>query len=58
VSEAHLKHYLAEFDFLYSNRIKLGIDDTARTDLAVKGMAGNRLIYRTNRGTRAAAPPF
>jgi ISXO2-like transposase domain len=35
VSEAHLKRYLAEFDFRYNNRIKLGIDDVARADNAL-----------------------
>ncbi len=53
VSEAHLKRYLCEFDFRYSNRIALGIDDTARTELAVKGIKGKRLTYRTTRGNRA-----
>ncbi len=28
VSEAHLHRYLAEFDFRYSNREKLGVNDT------------------------------
>ena len=55
VSEAHLKHYLAEFDFPYSNRAKLGVDDVARTDLAIKGIVGKRLTYRTTRGGRPAA---
>ncbi len=27
VSEAHLQRYLTEFDFRYSNRSKLGIED-------------------------------
>src|SRR5689334_23685712 len=35
--EQHLHRYLAEFDFRYSNRIKLGIDDTERTRRAIKG---------------------
>lgn len=35
-SEAHLR-YLAEFDFRYSNRVKLGVDDTERTRRAIKG---------------------
>ena len=30
VSGAHLGRYLAEFDFRYSNRIKLGVDDAMR----------------------------
>jgi transposase-like protein len=57
VSEAHLKRYLAEFDFRYSYRIKTGYNDIARTDLAIKGLAGKRLTYRTTRGGRPAAPP-
>ncbi len=55
VSGAHLKRYLCEFDFRYSNRIALGIDDFARTDLAVKGTKGKRLTYRTARGEGAVA---
>jgi hypothetical protein len=54
VSEAHLKRYLAEFDFRYSYRIKTGFDDIARTDLAIKGIKGKRLTYRTIGGGRAA----
>src|SRR5882757_1477928 len=42
-SEKHLHRYLAEFDFRYSNRIALGIDDGERADLAAKGAAGKRL---------------
>jgi transposase-like protein len=48
-SEKHLPRYLAEFDFRYSNRIKLGIDDVARADIALKGIVGKRLTYRTAR---------
>ena len=58
VSEAHLKRYLYEFDFRYSNRIKLGIDDKARADLALVGAKGKRLTYRTVSGSRAAPSPF
>jgi hypothetical protein len=54
VSEAHLKRYLCEFDFRYSNRIALGVDDVARTDLAIKGIKGKRLTYRTIGGIRPA----
>ncbi|MGP8232362.1 MAG: IS1595 family transposase [Methylovirgula sp.] len=46
-SEKHLHRYLAEFDFRYSYRIKLGIDDVARADLAIKGAKGKRLTYQT-----------
>ncbi|WP_256806995.1 IS1595 family transposase [Bradyrhizobium sp. Bra64] len=45
-SEKHLHRYLAEFDFRYSNRVALGIEDGERADLAVKGAAGKRLTYR------------
>jgi transposase-like protein len=45
-SEKHLHRYLAEFDFRYSNRSALGIEDGERADLAVKGAAGKRLTYR------------
>jgi transposase-like protein len=44
--EKHLHRYLAEFDFRYSNRARLGIDDTARTTKALQGMVGKRLTYR------------
>ena len=46
VSAAHLHRYLVEFDFRYSNRIKLGFDDTMRTVTAIKGADGRRLTYR------------
>jgi transposase-like protein len=46
-SEWHLHRYLAEFDFRYSNRIKLGVDDVERSRRAIKGVVGKRLTYRT-----------
>jgi transposase-like protein len=45
-SEKHLHRYLAEFDFRYSYRVKLGYSDTTRTDRALKGIVGKRLTYR------------
>jgi hypothetical protein len=45
--EKHLHRYLAEFDFRYSNRVKLGINDVARADRALVGGKGKRLTYRT-----------
>jgi ISXO2-like transposase domain len=45
-SEAHLHRYLAEFDFRYSNRCDLGFEDTSRTEKALKGLEGKRLMYR------------
>ena len=49
VSEAHLHRYLAEFDFRYSNREKLGIDDVSRVQRTLLGTKGKRLTYRTTR---------
>jgi transposase-like protein len=45
-SEKHLHRYLAEFDFRYSNRVRLGVDDQARTTKALQGITGKRLTYR------------
>jgi hypothetical protein len=44
--EQHLQRYLTEFDFRYSNRVALGINDVARVQIALKGIAGKRLTYR------------
>ena len=41
--EKHLHRYLAEFDFRYSNRVALGVDDEARTGRALQGAVGKRL---------------
>ena len=46
-SEAHLHRYLAEFEFRYNNRVANGVDDRGRADLALSGIAGKRLTYRT-----------
>ncbi len=46
-SEKHLHRYLAEYDFRYSNRVRLGVDDVERTERALKGVVGKRLTYRT-----------
>lgn len=47
VDKKHLDRYLAEFDFRQNTRAKLGINDSERTGLAVKGAKGKRLTYRT-----------
>jgi hypothetical protein len=45
---------LHEFDFRYSNRSAMGIEDAERTTIAIKGASGKRLTYRrTNRQTAA-----
>jgi transposase-like protein len=55
VSEAHLKRYLAEFDFRYSYRVKTGYNDMARMDRALAGIVGKRLTYRGTDRSRTAA---
>jgi len=47
--EQHLHRYLAEFDFRYSNRAKLGVNDTERADRLLMGVVGKRLTYQTAR---------
>ncbi|MGY4574866.1 IS1595 family transposase [Bradyrhizobium sp. USDA 3256] len=44
--EKHLHRYLAEFDFRYSNRVALGVDDQDRAEKAIRGATGKRLTYR------------
>ncbi len=44
--EQHLQRYLNEFDFRYSNRTALGIDDSKRAEIALSGIVGKRLTYR------------
>ncbi|WP_421935894.1 IS1595 family transposase [Phenylobacterium sp.] len=54
VSEQHLARYLAEFDFRYSHRSGLGIEDAERTDELLRNVAGKRLTYRrTNEAAHA-----
>lgn len=52
-AKKHLHRYLAEFDFRYNNWVKLGVDDTRRTNNALRGIIGKRLTYRHSFG---AAP--
>jgi transposase-like protein len=49
-SEKHLHRYLAEFDFRYNNRVRLGVNDAGRTENALRGIAGKRLTYRDSSG--------
>jgi transposase-like protein len=46
-AEKNLHRYLSEFDFRYNNRVKLGVSDTMRADIALQGIVGKRLTYRT-----------
>lgn len=46
MDKKHLNRYLAEFDFRFNNRAKLGINDAERAEIALKGIEGKRLTYR------------
>lgn len=48
-SEKHLHRYVAEFDFRYNTRSRLGICDTERASTLLSGIAGKRLTYRGSR---------
>jgi transposase-like protein len=45
-SEKHLHRYLAEFDFRYNTRTKLGFNDLMRAEQLAMGITGKRLTYR------------
>ena len=45
-AEKHLHRYLAEYDFRYNHRVRLGFDDKARAVAALRGAEGKRLTYR------------
>jgi len=51
----YLNRYLAEFDFRYNNRIKLGVDDVERAERLLKGVVGRRLTYQTTNKLGALA---
>jgi transposase-like protein len=53
-AEKHLHRYLAEYDFRYNHRARLGFDDHARMAAAVKGAEGKRLTYRRPDGASLA----
>jgi hypothetical protein len=44
--EKHLHRYLAEYDFRYNHRVRLGYNDGERAAIAVKNADGKRLTYR------------
>jgi transposase-like protein len=52
----HLHRYCIEFDFRYSNRAKLGVDDVTRFTRIVEGVKGKRLTYRMPDCKVEAAP--
>jgi transposase-like protein len=50
VDAKHFDRYLAEFDFRMNTRVKLGINDSQRAEIALKGVKGKRLTYETTLG--------
>lgn len=52
-SEQHLKRYLCEFDFRYNHREKLGFDDLARMDMALRGIESKRITYQRSENAQA-----
>ena len=49
VSPKHLRRYCGEFDFRYNYR---KLTDSARADMALKGIEGKRLMYRDSRNSK------
>ena len=41
-----LDRYLSEFDFRYTNRMAVGVNDQGRALRALDGVKGKRLMYR------------
>jgi transposase-like protein len=44
--EQHFQRYINEFSFRHSNRSRLGVEDTERAVVAMKGGEGRRLTWR------------
>lgn len=44
--EQHLQRYLDEFTFRWNNRRRLGVEDTQRAVIAIRGAGGKRLLYQ------------
>jgi transposase-like protein len=45
-AEKHLHRYLAEYEFRYNYRVRLGFSDMDRTIAAMRGAEGKRLTYQ------------
>lgn len=52
-AEKHLQRYVAEFDFRYNNRVRLGCNDLERTERMLLGISVKRLTYRDSLSDRA-----
>jgi len=55
--EQHLHRYLAEYEFRYNNRAKLGFNDTDRAGSALRGIVGKRLTYQQSDSVGSCATP-
>ena len=53
--EKHLHRYLAEYDFRYNTRAKLGLTDEERRDAILSNAEGKRLTYRRTAQFHGAA---
>ncbi len=56
VGKQHLQRYCSEFDHRFTYRTANGYSDAERTDIALRGIAGKRLTYRTTIGRNAEQP--
>ncbi len=56
VGKQHLHRYCAEFDHRFTYRTANGYSDMERTDMALKGIGGKRLTYRTTLGRNIEQP--
>ena len=45
--QGSLARYVTKFDFRYSIRVKLGVDDGPRTLAGLRSIVGKRLVYKT-----------
>ena len=54
-AEKHLHRYLAEYEFRYNYRVRLGFNDMDRTIVAMRGAEGKHL---TNRQADGGSLPF
>ena len=53
--EQHLHRYLAEFEFRYNHRVALGFNDPDRSRVALHGIVGKRLTYKSANQCESAA---
>jgi len=56
-AKRHLHRYMAEFDFRYSNRSALGVEDQERARIALAGVKGKRLTYQQTYPQEIAVNP-